>query len=396
MQMERRVTAMLTNYPLRLTLNLLLGLFILKIYFFATDTSERSIIYIVSLVQDSFLILANYFLCVRIIGKFPRLSSAGRFLFFSLHLLLGVTSFAYTFFLSDLMNFSINLFGITGETISFFMRYFVSPKLILLLGASSAAIYGISRYFPKSLRWKRLPILAGICLTLLFIPTVLRPAVNPIVYSLQEQILLTLTSSEDIQKLTSPTPDSSKSDQFRFLNKSLNEVPKLKIRFDRVILLVMEGVGYDEFTFQSLADPNSFTTHYKQRVTSYSNYYSLNLDSYTSLIAMLQNLFVPYQAYVNEEKYASVRDFLSLVHLFNANGFTTHFLTSYGEQQKRFVPVAHEWTQIMCKTNIEASSPFACVTTNKIEYACEDRAVFDDLMDLLVRNRRAFVFQEMV
>ncbi len=389
-------TEILLSFPFRLTINAFLALLLLKVYFFVTSQNQMNSIYLVSFVQDAFLIFVNYFLFVFSTRKFPKLFFFSRTLFFLFYFLVGITSFLYTFFLFDFLSFPVNIFGITGDNISFFTEYFMDVSLMLTLFIGAGAMLAVSFFFPKKIKWNRLPVVVVIVLTLLFIPTILRPAINPIVYSLQEQIMLSATANSNISKLTLPVSDGSKVEQFRFLDKAFDTIPKLNIRYDRVVVLVMEGINYDEFTTKSLADVNSFINLHKQHTISFTNYHTLNLDSYTALIAMLNSIFVPYQAYVNEEKFVFVNKRNNLVRFFNANGFSTHFLTSYGEQQKRFVPDISEWTQVKCKDNIDGSSQYACITTNKIEYACEDLAVFNDLMTMLRNNHRAFVYQEMV
>jgi membrane-anchored protein YejM (alkaline phosphatase superfamily) len=99
---------------------------------------------------------------------------------------------------------------------------------------------------------------------------------------------------------------------------------------------------------------------------------------------------------VDEEKYSFVNKSNNLVRFFNRNGYSTFFVTSYGEQAFRFVPDLQEWTKVIVEENVEDNKEFACVTTNKIEKACEDFSVLAETIDVLRNNSRAFVFQEMV
>jgi hypothetical protein len=216
------------------------------------------------------------------------------------------------------------------------------------------------------------------------------------VYSLQEQVILSWFANPHLAKLVNPVPDKSKAQQFRFLQKTFAQMPVVTSHYQRVVVLVMEGVNYDEFINPVDTDSSSFLAQHREHLEVYHRYHSLNLDSYTSLLVMLNSVFIPYQAYVNETKYVFVNHGNNLVRWFNTNGFSTFFLTSYGKQQERFVPNRREWTQTTYLDNIEENTQFACVTTNKIEYACEDRAVLEDLISLLKKHPRALVFQEMV
>jgi hypothetical protein len=49
----------------------------------------------------------------------------------------------------------------------------------------------------------------------------------------------------------------------------------------------------------------------------------------------------------------------------------------------------------MSDDNID-NSKFQCIKSNKIEYACEDLAVFDDLKNIIKKNESSFILQEMV
>ena len=391
------------NFPQWLVINTILTLFLLKVYFFITSQNQMSFVYLVSFVQDSFLLLANYFLlvlCVKKFTKLQKLQYITRPLFYTFHTFFTITAFIYTFFLFDLLGFSVNLFEVTYEKFSFFMEYFMNAELIIVLLSIVGFIVSISYFLSAKVRLKRLkkvPPIVGLSLTLLFVPTAFRSFVNPILYSIQEQIALSLTSSGYIVKLSTPVADSSKAEQFRFLNKAFDTIPILEVHYDRVVVLVMEGVNFDDFIRKSQMDTNSFLNRHKRNILSFTNYHTLNLDSYTSLLSILNSVFIPYQAYaINERRYLFVNDRNNLTRFFNANGFSTHFLTSYGEQQERFVPNIREWMQVKCMDNVEGNTEYASITSSKVEYACEDLAVFDDLMIALKKKQRVFVFQEMV
>jgi len=380
------------NFHLRLTINTSIALFLLKFWFFSTSQNQMRSIYLISFVQDVFLLIATYFLFIFAVKKFKKLQLTGKILFYIFYSVFGITSFVYTFFLFDLLSFPINVFGINIENISFFMEYFMNIKLIIALIIAAGILVGISYIFPKKIGWSKLPATFAILFSLLAVPTVLRPGINPLVYSIQEQIMLSFGSTSYLSKLESPTANPQLKDNFRFLNKSFDTIPKVTSKYKRVVVLVMEGINHKEF----FAKSNSFINRYQQNIVSYDNYYTLNLDSYTSLLAMLNNIFIPYQAYVDERKYNFINEQNNLVRFFNANGFSTHFLTSYGEQQKRFVPDIREWTEVVCMKNIDSNTKYASVKSSKIEFACEDLAVFDDLISILKNNAQAFVFQEMV
>ncbi len=280
--------------------------------------------------------------------------------------------------------------------VTFFMEYFLNPILIVALIGGIGLLVGISAFFPRDIIWKKLPTVSAVVISILFIMTILKGTINPLAYSVKEQITLSISGSSYIITLKQPTANRHLQDRFKFLNKSFEFVPQITSKYNRIIVLVMEGINYKDYWAQSNAEKNSFPNKYIQNIISFDNYHTLNLDSYTSLIAMLNNIFVPYQAYVDERWYAFVNRQNNLVRLFNANGFNTNFLTSYGDQQKRFVPDISEWAQVVCLKDIENLTGFAKVTTSKIESAAEDLAVFDDIIRIVRKNPKCFIFQEMV
>lgn len=382
------------NYPLRLTVIAILALLVLKIFFFC---SNRNILYLVSFFQDSFLLIINYFFFIYCVNKSPKLILVGEIFFFTFFMLLGAVSFVYTIFLQDLITLPINLFCITIDHLTFFIKYYLDLKLVLVTTLGIGIMLILARFFPFKLTDKKKLTVIAIILSVLFIPTLLRPSLNPLIASTLEQYVLSIKTNHNITKMNAPpVPDKGKSDQFNFLNKSFDTFPGLHTNYNRIIVLVMESVNYENFINASVPDSNSFYNIHKKNLILYKNYYTLNLDSYSSILAMLNSLFIPYQAYVNDKKFSFVNNRNSLVRFFNKNGYSTLFLTSYGIQQERFLPDLNDWTQRIFMDSISGNQKFASVTSNKIEYACEDLAVFDDMMNFLKSNKKSFILQEMV
>lgn len=207
---------------------------------------------------------------------------------------------------------------------------------------------------------------------------------------------MSIGANEGLVKLSVPIADSADPGRFSFLNRGCDSVPLFKSGYKRVIVLVMESVNYSDFMKKSTNSPNSFLNKHRTNIISFHNYHTLNLDSYTSLIAIINSIFVPYRAYADESRFLFVNNMNNLVRIFNVNGFFTLFITSYGRQQERFVPDIPEWSEKIFMKDIENNKDFACITSTKIETACEDLAVMDDLMRTAKKDTLVFIFQEMV
>ena len=382
------------NYPLRLTIIALIALLVLKVFFFF---GNKNILYLVSFFQDSFLLILNYFLAIYCFRNTPRFIAFGKVLFFFFFLILGAVAFVYTIFLQDLITLPINLFSITIDHIILFMTYFLDLKLVLVTVSGIGLMMGVARYFPFKIYNRKLLKVATIAFSLLFLPTLLRPSLNPIVASILEQYLLSVRTNHKILSLEDhPVQDKEKTGEFRFLNKAFDTIPKLNLSYKRVIVLVMEGMTYNNFIGTSTSDKESFLNRYKNNIAVFNNYHTLNLDSYTSLLAMLNSIFIPYQAYVDDTEFSNVNNSNNLIRFFNSEGFGTLFLTSYGVQQERYTPDLKDWTQKTFMDSIYGNKNFVSVTSNKIEYGCEDLSVFGDMIKFLENNQKAFILQEMV
>jgi hypothetical protein len=382
------------NYPLRLTAIAIVALLVLKIFFFC---SNRNILYLVSFFQDSFLLIINYFFFIYCVRQSPKLIIPGQIIFLILFILLGAAAFVYTVFLQDLITLPVNVFSITINHIAFFIKYFLDLKLVLFTISGILLMLILARFFPINLNNKKVLNIVAIILIVLFIPTAALPSLNPLVSSILEQYLLSIKTNHNINKITdAPVAENTKSDKLLSLNKELDSIPKIDIKYDRILVFVMESINYNDFISKSTKDSNSFYVEHKKNIGLYKNYYTLNLDSYTSLISMLNSIFIPYQAYVNDSKFTFVNQRNNLIRFFGNDGFKTLFLTSYGDQQERFLPDLNDWTQRIYMDSISGNPEYASITSNRIEYACEDLAVFHDMMNFLKTNNKAFVLQELV
>jgi hypothetical protein len=227
-----------------------------------------------------------------------------------------------------------------------------------------------------------------------FIVTSGRPNINPVISSVVSEVGSFFRKDYGIERISMNREPVKSSGYADSVNPSTDTIPPINSPYKKIIVLVMESISYDEFFNHGKNDQQGDRNRIFDNCLQYTNYYTNNLDSYTSLIAMLHSTFVPFQAYVDESRYKFVNERNNLVRIFKQNGYRTLFLTSYGEQQKRFIPALKEWDEVVCMKQFPDN--FVKVTSNKIESASEDRAVFGDLIRFVRDHDQAFVFQEMV
>ncbi len=382
---------------MRLTFNTLLLLAVVKVALMFSLHNPLRYLYAVSYVQDAFLFIAIYFLFIFCLQwRFVWLRRIGRLLFVLFFIPISALTVTYNFFLLDLYHFPMNVFSLSAENFYFFMEYFTSPMAIAVFLGVYAILFGLSYVAPRRLSYRYLVAPAVALIVLLFLPTSVQQGINPVWYSLQEQLNAALLADSNIQRIQPPNVAQANPDEYAFLNRSFDTLPQLFMRYPRVLVLVVEGVNYHQFMSQSEQDPNSFLNLHRDKIKVFTRYHTLNIDSYTSLMAMLNSVFVPYSSHIGKENFAFADSLHNLVRFFNHNQYTTFFVTSLSKQQAYFVPNLHEWQTTLFMQNMDTVTHFSCINSLKIENACEDLTLLNNLIDTLAAHPRIFAFNEMV
>lgn len=166
------------------------------------------------------------------------------------------------------------------------------------------------------------------------------------------------------------------------------------LRADHVFLIVLEGVTADAFERGFLGDPGGFHAAQRAHAAYYTSYHATNLDSYTSLIAMLTGVQVPYRAYSDERLFVAVNEAPSLVQAFRAHGAQAAFLSTYEYQP--FVPVRGHWDQVLDRTRLPGLQQWVSLGTARMEAATEDRAALSTILQIAATHERSFTLHEMV
>ncbi len=363
----------------------------LKLYYlFTMSNLEKSPVYIMSFFHDSLLIIINYWVFIGL-SKFKRLKVFPNIILFSIHLFLLLFFILYTPLILDILSFPTNIFRANSSMAGFMLEYFVGIKTISTTVVAFIFIYLTNRYFIFDAK-KRIYSLSLIVVFILGIIS-LGKSVNPILYSIGDEVRFILNphkTTANLEKLTNPVVSNDSID-FSFLNKRFIDVPIMEITYNKVIVLVMETMNNDMYTKAQ----EDFPLDFIHQSHLFTNYYTPNLDSYTALIAMLNSIYVPYQSYTNTDKYTFLNEQNNLVKFFNTNGYFTSFLIPAASHHIRFTPNPDDWDKIVFHNDFDLDD-YTCVTSSKIEMACEDLVVFDDTIDILKNNKKAFVFHEMV
>lgn len=163
---------------------------------------------------------------------------------------------------------------------------------------------------------------------------------------------------------------------------------------DRVFLIVLEGVTSADFEAEFLRGGSRFLARAGDHSAYFSRYYATNLDSYTSLIAMLTSVQVPYRAYADESLYTAVNQASNLTRSLHALGFFTLFASTYEHQP--FVPNRNDWDQVIDRMDLTSLDGWVSLGSSRMEAATEDRAALSAIVATAAEHPRAFVLHELV
>jgi hypothetical protein len=309
-------------------------------------------------------------------------------LIFSLGMLLA----AYPGLLTEFLAFPTNVFRADAASSWFFISEYLGWMGLWPLLVSAAFVALASR-----LTWRapspKMQLAVVVSVMLLSTVILMTPAPQPLVFSMQ--VLMKgwlLGSKRAVPSLSRPTGMSSPDKVQAVEAISLDELHSP--RFDHVLILVFEGVTTSRFEQEFLSRPQSYYAKMRDRSAYFSEYHTTNLDSYTSLIAMLTSVQVPYRAYANPAGYESVNEGANLVAALRRKGFSTLYIST--AEYKPFVPVRKNWSREMGMRDLAQQDGWVKVTGSKVEIGLEDRAALPAILEFLSSHPKTLVMQEML
>lgn len=164
---------------------------------------------------------------------------------------------------------------------------------------------------------------------------------------------------------------------------------------ERVLVFVMESVTYNDFLENK---DEKFFHKIKNNSHIYSNYYTTNQDSLTSLFALLTSNFVPYDAYTHnwKELYGDkIFNSTSLVDIFNEQEYySSFFVSSYSKVDTLDYFNWDSKNYLNYNESIEKS--FLCLSIFANQNACEDNAIIEKVKTEIKNKDKLFLFQEFI
>jgi len=300
---------------------------------------------------------------------------------------------SYPGLLTEFLAFPMNIFRADCATGWYFVIEYLGWTRLWPLLLSGVAVVLASRIpwrepSPKGMFLMALPVV-------LFSMVVLTgPAPHPLIYSVQDSSKAWLTGGKRVvPSLSRPTRSFSLADKASDVASTQLRNAK-RLRYDHVLIFVMEGVTTDRFEREFLSRPQGYYAKVRDRSAWFSGYHTTNLDSYTSLIAMLTSVQVPYRCYANPHSYDAVNDSPNLVAALRQQECHTLYVST--AQYHPFIPVRRDWDRIMLMSDFPQREGLVTVAGSKVEEGVEDRAAIPAIVEFVKTHPRTLVMQEML
>jgi hypothetical protein len=305
-------------------------------------------------------------------------------------LILGSILAIYPQLLREHLTFPINVFGADSQSARVLLTEYLGlgrlwPAVVAL------TVGGVALLLPfRPPAWRRSAFVFWVVVAVLGLITLPRSP-HPLFYSLKQSAIYLVTPSERVVlSLQRPARESAPSLPAEHTTIAISE----PLSADHVFLIVLEGVTSVNFESEFLAMKSGFYTNVSNRATYFRRYYATNLDSYTSLIAILTSVQVPYRAYADESLYGAVNQSNNLTRTLRNLGFFTAFVSTYEYQP--FVPTRSDWDSVLDRRALPSVERWVSLGTSRMEAATEDRAALSTVVGFSVAHPRTFVLHEMV
>ena len=310
---------------------------------------------------------------------------------------------------------SVAILFIAGALLAIYPQllreYLAFPVNVLAAGGGSARVLlteylGLWRLWPAGVafviaaaalvarvrlpEWRRARLLLWTIVVALGIVTLPRSP-HPFLHSLKEEAVALVARSERVVPSLRRPP--RRTNAAPAATRSLLETSK-SLTADHVFLIVLEGVTSADFENAFLNANSKFFARVSDRAAFFRRYYATNLDSYTSLIAMLTSVQVPYRAYADESLYGAVNQTANLTRSLRDLGLFTMFVSTYAHQP--FVPTRNDWDRVLDRGDLPSLEGWVSLGSSRMEAATEDRAALSTVVDTAAAHPRTLVLHELV
>jgi hypothetical protein len=351
---------------------------------------------LVSLLHDCVIIIFIYLAGSMIAGMAPSRLRNGILL--PLHAFVCFAAsclmLLYPRHIPDFLNFPVNIFGVDSGASMQFAAQFISVSDIISVNTLTAVLFVFSFYkgVPAFLSHPHYLIKAVFLIAAAV--TLAAPSPNPFVFSVQESVVSGVFGGRrQFPLLVRPNSMPAGMKPADNLVSPFDDFP-MDSKIAHVVVIVMETVEGSRFTREILENNKTFIGSRRSEFRYFSKYFTTNLDSYTSLVAMIASVFVPFPAYSDPEMYSGVRNAPNLAAAFRRSGAACMYISTAMNQP--FIPSSGDWNSTLTRKDIPDDPSMAHIDSPPIESAVEDRAARPAIMDFMRKNPRSFIVHECV
>ena len=311
----------------------------------------------------------------------------------------GLTLASYPFLLTEFLGFPVNLFAVGSGVAGFFLTNILSWREVLAMAAAGTlGFIALRRWFRVPLPRKRMLFWALISLSLLgIVPSFagwkfMATLPNPLVYSAQETLKDWFVRSERVVPRPERPAILAEKTSIRLEPSPLEGA--VTFQYDHILLLVMETVNESDFAQRFIGKKDGFYSKVEDRAAYFNRYYTTNLDSYTSLLAMLTSAQVPYRAYDVPGYFTNVNAAPNMIGALGAKGWESLFVCT--SKYQPFVPIRDVWSRKVLGPDLPNKDDYKSIAVNPVEAATEDKAAIPSIVSFMKAHRRTVIMHEMV
>lgn len=381
--------------PGRIVISIIFIQFLLHLFYALISKDPRLLMpHLVAWLHDLFLLSLSLFLTRVSIAVSPlRMKPVVTFIFTLAMIPAGLLLSIYPQMLREYLSFPVNLFAGSPGSLEVLLGKYLGvdrllPALITLI-VCIALVFNPK--LPESKTWCRGGLIAGWSLLLVGGLVTLSRSPHPVFNSIKNELEMRQSGiSRAVPELLPASSVRENSVRIETGHGSFSG----RFSADHVWMIVLEGVTADDFENEFLHGNHArFYHRVAKQAVYFERYYTTNLDSYTSLIAMLTSEQVPYRSYTDTGLYDAVNSAPNLVRDFRRNGYHSLFLSTYADQP--FVPVRNDWSRIMHRGDLPSGGDWVSVESGRMESATEDRAALPELGEIPARYQRTFILHEL-
>lgn len=345
-----------------------------------------------SWVADACFLFWLYWLGVKAGGDGPvRRPLVGGLVFFGVELPALAVIASHTYFLEEATARQFSLLDVSPEAASFFLREVVPlPALLSAVGAAAAlavAACVLQRLFSpppdRPLLWSLAALTALVLIHQAlcdFYPSVLWEAGRDAIEAFSHPAVNGSRYSAELADAAVGRP------------ARWGEAPV----FDKIFVFLMESVPLRELQERMRELPaENFFNRNLSHAHVYLNYFAVNQDSRTGMLAMLFGL-IPFEAYAERDarRYLFLKNQRSLVNRLSALGYFTAVAGSQTDEE--LVVFELPWNKQITLSQAEFNNhgSFLCFNPFEFEHDCEDKILLPRLVNELSAHPRVFIFQE--